>query len=64
MIAKLKQEEPFGEGESIAYIGGGRFGVLHYDAQKKFTIKKIIEWDQREERVYWRKLVADYYSST
>jgi hypothetical protein len=64
IAAKLKERETLGEGDSLTYIGGGRFGIVHHVSQKKFTIKKIIEWDQREERVSWRKLVADHYSST
>jgi hypothetical protein len=64
IAAKLKERETLGVGDSLTYIGGGRFGVVHHDSPKKFTIKKIIEWDMREERVPWRKLVADYYSST
>ena len=64
IAAKLKERETLGAGDSLTYIGGGRFGVVHRDSPKKFTIKKIIEWDQREDRVPWRKLVADYYSNT
>jgi hypothetical protein len=64
ILAQLKQHETLGEGDSLAYIGGGRFGIVHYESQKKFTIKKIIEWDQREERVHWRKVVADHFSGT
>jgi hypothetical protein len=64
IAAKLKARETLGAGDSLTYIGGGRFGIVHHDSPKKFTIKKIIEWDQREERVPWRKLVADYHSNT
>jgi hypothetical protein len=64
ILARLKQNETLGEGDSFTYIGGGRFGIVHHDAHKKFTIKKIIEWDETEERVPWRRLVADYFSST
>jgi hypothetical protein len=64
IAAKLKERETLGAGDSLTYIGGGRFGIVHHDSPKKFTIKKVIEWDMREERVPWRKLVADYYSST
>jgi hypothetical protein len=64
ILAQLKQKETLEEGDSLTYIGGGRFGVVHHDSLKKFSIKKIIEWDQEEERVQWRKLVADHYSST
>jgi hypothetical protein len=64
ILVQLKQRESLGEGESFVYIGGGRFGVVRHDSRRKFTIKKIIEWDQGEDRVHWRKLVADYFSNT
>ncbi|MDR1230963.1 MAG: hypothetical protein LBK61_06130 [Spirochaetaceae bacterium] len=64
IIAQIKQSESLGEGDSLAYIGGGRFGIVCHDSHKKFTIKKIIDWDQRDDRVPWRKLVADHFSST
>jgi hypothetical protein len=64
IIAQIKQSESLGEGDSLAYIGGGRFGIVCQDSRKKFMIKKIIEWDQRDGRVQWRKLVADHFSST
>jgi hypothetical protein len=64
ILAQLKQRETLGEGDSLTYIGGGRFGIVRHESQKKFTIKKIIEWDQKEERVHWRKVVADHFSGT
>jgi hypothetical protein len=64
LLTRLKQNETLDEGDDFAYIGGGRFGIVHHDSRKKFSIKKIIEWDHEEERVHWRKLVADHFSST
>jgi hypothetical protein len=64
ITVKLKQRESLAEGEALSYIGGGRFGIVRRDSQKKFTIEKIIEWDKREDRVPWRKIIADHYSST
>ena len=47
VLNQLKENEPVGENEKIAYIGQGRFAVLYYENprdQKKFVIKKIIEF--------------------
>ena len=51
--------------EKIAYIGQGRFGVLYYENprdQRKFTIKKIIEWEDREKNSDWRDELSGLYS--
>jgi hypothetical protein len=52
-------------GDTIAYIGAGRFGIVHYPNQqnyKNMTIKTIVEWEKREERVHWRRIVANHFS--
>ena len=51
--------------EKIAYIGQGRFGVLYFENprdQRKFTIKKIIEWEDREKKSEWREELSGLYS--
>jgi hypothetical protein len=66
-VAKLAETERLGEGDSIGYIGGGRFGVLHFsnpEDPKSFQIKKIIAWEHKENRADWRRDVADRYSAT
>ena len=66
VISKLSESESLSQNEKIAYIGQGRFGVLHFDNphdQKHFTIKKIIEWEAREaERGEWRNEMAGLFS--
>jgi hypothetical protein len=53
----------------VAYIGGGRFGVLHAEHNPgsptpSYTIKKIIVWEKKEDpRGEWRRIVADHYSN-
>ena len=61
-VAKKEQLEP---NERIAYIGKGRFGVLYYENpndQKHFTIKRIIEWEDREQKSQWRDELSEIYS--
>ena len=57
--------EKLDNGDKIAYIGQGRFAVLNYpnirDA-RHFSIKKIIEWEDRGQRAEWRDEMADLYS--
>lgn len=65
VIEQLRQSEPTGENEKIAYIGQGRFAVLHYENmrdQRHFTIKKIIEWEDRDQKSEWRTELSGLYS--
>ena len=64
-LEEVQAGETLGEKEKIAYIGQGRFGVLYYENprdQRKFTIKKIIEWEDREKTNEWRDELSGLYS--
>ncbi len=65
VLEQVKQSEPTGENEKVAYIGQGRFAVLQYENirdQRHFTIKKIIEWESREQQSEWRDELSGLYS--
>jgi hypothetical protein len=69
VIAGLAEHETLGAGDAISYIGGGRFGVVHFNNPGRgetggFTIKKIVEWEDKENRAEWRGVIADHYSVT
>jgi hypothetical protein len=54
-------------GDKVTYIGGGRFGIVAFENPsilKKFKIKKIIEWEQKDKRADWRSHIADHFSLT
>jgi len=63
---QVSAAEQLGEGDKIAYIGQGRFGVLNYPNirdVRHFTIKKIIDWEDRNEsRGKWRDEMAELFS--
>ncbi|MBR5401122.1 MAG: hypothetical protein IK102_04845 [Treponema sp.] len=64
-LKEVESKETLGEKEKIAYIGQGRFGVLYFENprdQRKFTIKKIIEWEDREKKSEWRNELSGLYS--
>ena len=64
-LKEVEANETLGEKEKIAYIGQGRFGVLYYENprdQRKFVIKKIIEWEDREKTNEWREELSGLYS--
>ncbi|MDR1908574.1 MAG: hypothetical protein LBQ35_01485 [Spirochaetaceae bacterium] len=67
VLNRVSQMEEPESGDVLSYIGGGRFGVLHYQRpgdSQSFTIKRIIEWEDREKQAVWRKSIADRYSVT
>ncbi len=64
-LHQVEANEKLGEKEKIAYIGQGRFGVLYFENvrdQRNFTIKKIIEWEDREKTSEWRDELSGLYS--
>ncbi|MBQ9282096.1 MAG: hypothetical protein IJ207_07825 [Treponema sp.] len=66
VLAKLSADEKLAQSDKIAYIGQGKFAVLHFENphdQKHFTIRKTIEWEGREsERGSWRDEMAGLFS--
>jgi hypothetical protein len=71
VIARIAENERLDKGDAVTYIGGGRFGIVHFPDlpgrspdSRKFTIKKIFEWENKENRSEWRKFIADHYSLT
>ncbi|MDR2467751.1 MAG: hypothetical protein LBD22_02180 [Spirochaetaceae bacterium] len=63
---RIADSEQLNEGDNIAYIGGGRFGVIHHENNdyRHFTIKKIIEFEHLESRQVWRDDIANHFSLT
>jgi hypothetical protein len=65
IITRLNQGENLEPGDTISYIGGGRFGVVRFGSNSQgFTIKKIFEWENKENRAEWRQTVSDHFSVT
>jgi hypothetical protein len=73
VTARIAFGERLEKGETVAYIGGGRFGIVCFGSQgisqnrnefRDFTIKKIIEWENKEKRAEWRSLICEHFSIT
>jgi hypothetical protein len=67
IIARITEMERPEKGDTVTYIGGGRFGIVRFQNPqdpKKFVIKKILEWEDKDNRAEWRKTVADHFSVT
>ncbi|MDR2942979.1 MAG: hypothetical protein LBV17_10350 [Treponema sp.] len=53
--------------DAVCYIGGGRFGVVHYNNPpdvRDFIIKRIIEWEAKDNSSDWRTPISEYFSIT
>jgi hypothetical protein len=70
VLARITEMEKLETNDSVCYIGGGRFGVIHYNNPpdtRNFTIKKIYEWeskDNKENDNEWRRPISEYFSIT
>jgi len=67
IISRISQSEKLEHGDIISYIGGGRFGIVNYSNSsnsQSFVIKKILEWEIKENRAEWRQTVSDHFSVT
>jgi hypothetical protein len=67
IITRIVENERMEKGDTVTYIGGGRFGIVNFanpQDTRNFTIKKIIEWEDKGNRAEWRQNVADHYSLT
>jgi hypothetical protein len=67
ILSTLGEREPLEDGDQLAYIGGGRFGIIHYNDprdHRTFQIRKVLQWEDQNTRSDWRKQVADRYSTT
>jgi hypothetical protein len=67
VIAQITKSEKMERGDVVTYIGGGRFGVVHFDSphdHRKFKIKKIFEYEEKDARAAWRSILTDRYSTT
>ena len=67
VIDRIVERENLETGDTVSYIGGGRFGIVHFNNPpdtRDFTIKKIFEWENKENRSEWRVTISDYFSVT
>lgn len=64
-LESVQSQEQLASGDKVIYIGQGRFGVVNFPNihdTKHFTIKKIIDFEEKEKRSPWRDEMSDLYS--
>ena len=67
VMNRIVEREFLETGDTVSYIGGGRFGIIHYNNlpdTRDFKIKKIFEWEKKENRSEWRLTISDHFSVT
>jgi len=67
VLARIVEMENLESNDSVCYIGGGRFGIIHYNNppdMRDFTVKRILEWEVKEKNYEWRTPISEYYSLT
>ncbi|GHT48961.1 hypothetical protein FACS1894102_2930 [Spirochaetia bacterium] len=66
-INNIKILERLEKNEMVTYLGGGRFGIISLtipNMMRSFKIRKIIEWENKDQRAPWRAEIADHFSLT
>ncbi|MDR1257307.1 MAG: hypothetical protein LBJ86_06130 [Spirochaetaceae bacterium] len=64
---RISAAETLEKGDTVTYLGGGRFGIVAFEnprAPKRFKVKKIIEWEKKDNHAEWRGRIADHFSLT
>ena len=64
VLKLLEESEPRAENEKIIYIGQGNFAVVFFENPhnpKKFKISRLIEWEDKKQKLEWRMSILDYY---
>jgi hypothetical protein len=67
VLARVTESVSLETNDSVCYIGGGRFGVIHYNNPpdiRDFSIKRILEWEVKDNSNDWRKPISEYFSIT
>lgn len=67
VLARITELEKPEKNDAVCYIGGGRFGVIHYNNPpdtRDFIIKKVYEWEVKENISDWRRPISEYFSIT
>lgn len=65
VLRQVSSKENPGPNEKVTYIGQGRFAVLHFENPhdlRHFTIRRLIEWEDRDNRLEWRNEMAGLFS--
>lgn len=65
VLAQVAEREHPQANERLTYIGQGRFALLHFANPhdlRKFTIRRTIEWESRDDRLGWRTEIAGLFS--
>lgn len=57
VVDRIYKSESLEAKEQVLYMGSGVFAIVEYDerVRNRFTIKRKIEWETKDERKEWRQ---------
>jgi hypothetical protein len=58
VLKKVSENEELGPKEKIIYIGNGNFAIVNGKSGKDLSIKKTINYEQKENTVEWRRKIS------
>lgn len=63
-IEKIQREEQLKPDEHICYLGAGAFGIVAFRQgnQGKFTVRKRIQFEEKDQKSEWRKTIGKIVS--
>jgi len=67
VLARIAEMEKLDSNDSVCYIGGGRFGIIHYNSpsdKRNYSIRKVLEWENKDSDFEWRRPISEYFSIT
>lgn len=60
VLKQISESETLAEGDTVAYLGGGAFGIIQKETGSPagFRIKKKIDFENKEKIGVWRKKLS------
>jgi len=60
VLRLITEKEELQPREKVCYLGNGSFGIVRFKpgGQSKFTIRKRIQYEEREKSFPWRKRIS------
>ncbi|MBP3416823.1 MAG: hypothetical protein IKK79_07225 [Spirochaetaceae bacterium] len=65
VLDEIQRQVELEANQRVTYIGQGRFAVVHFPNihdTRKFSIVRIIEWEEKDKKFDWRQEIAGMYS--
>ena len=58
VLKHISEGEELGAKEKIIYIGNGKFAIVQGKSGKELSIRKTIQFEEKESKDEWRKKIS------